>query len=251
MAPKPVDAGRSFLEQVLAKVPEADRPALTEHAQALLSAETVLAEFGNGVLRQDEFSRGMSNVQTELARLKTIEAQQKTWWDENQVLLEKGRKALAGGDPALEEDPPSRAPSAGLTLAEVTKLLNEREAGVVPFVGAISRLAIKHLQTFGDVLDTEALTRTATSQGLNLEQAYAVQFKDELAGKAKAASEADFDKKYQERRAVELRETRSRPPDSVGGMGSPLDVLEPKPGSGGVTVDELVDEYNALVARQA
>lgn len=253
MAPKPVDAGKSFLEQVLAKIPESDRPALTPHIQALIAAEPVLAEIGNGALRQDEFSRGMANVQAELTRLKGVEAQQTEWYNANKDALEKARQAPASGDPALEDDPARRtaAPVPGMTLADVTKLINEREAGVVPFVGATTRLAIRHLQTFGEVLDTEAVVREAASKGLTLEAAYETQFKDQLATKRKEAEDAAFDKRYRERQALEQKDARNRPPDAVGGVGSPLDVLDPKPGTGGATVDELVDEYNRLIATQS
>lgn len=250
MPPKPVEAGKSFIEQVLAKVPEAERSGLQTAASALLGNELALTELGNGVLRQEDYSRGMAAVQAELDRLKTIETQQKEWFTANQALLEKGRKAAR---PATETDPnpddPAPAVDRDAILADVTKLIDARERQVAPVMAAITTLVARHGQMFaGEVLDTQAVLAEASTKGLTLDQAYTSLHGTRVAEKAKAAEDARINAEVEKRFTERMRTQHNRPPDAVGGgAGSPLDALEPaKPGLG---VQDLVDEYNTLVAQ--
>lgn len=243
MPPKPAEAGKSFLEQVLAKVPEDKRAGLQTSAAAILADETLLTGIGEGVLLRSDYSREMN-------RLQDIETKQTEWWNANQAVLEKARKAgitPTSTEPALDPDDPSKKPVAGVTLDDVNKLMDQREAGVVPFVGAVATLAIKHYQTFGEVLDTDAILRDATKRNIPLEAAYQTAHGERIKTKAAEAENARIDGIVATRLAEARRNERSRPPDTMSG-GSPLDALDPV-GKPGVGVDDLVDAYEAEVQR--
>lgn len=242
MPPKPVDAGKSFLEQVLARVPDDRRAGLETAAAAILADEALLTGIGEGVLLRSDYSREMN-------RLQEIETKQTEWWNANQAVLEKARKAgitPTSSEPALVPDDPSLKPAAGVTLDDVNKLIEQREAGVVPFVGAVATLAIKHYQTFGEVLDTDAILRDATAKKITLDAAYQTAHGERLKTKAAEQENARIDKIVNDRLIEARRNERSRPPDTMSG-GSPLDVLEPA--KAGVGVDELVDLYEAEVQK--
>lgn len=243
MPPKPVDAGKSFIEQALARIPEDRRAAAAAAAATLLADEAFVGGIGEVGLNRADYSREMN-------RLKDIETQQTEWYTANQAVLEKARKAgitPTSSEPALDPDDPSRKPVAGVTLDDVTKLMDQREAGVVPFVGAVATLAIKHYQTFGEVLDTDAILRDATKRNVPLDAAYQTAHGERLKTKAAEAENARIDAIVATRLTEARRNERSRPPDTVAG-GSPLDALDPV-GKPGVGVDDLVDAYEAEVQR--
>lgn len=231
------DSGLAFLQEVLSRIPDDRR----ESVQSLLETTPELVEsIGAGVLRQDEFSRQMD-------RLKTVEAEQNTWWTQHKELAEVGQKAKSAGfDPSKAAFSPGPStpvlPDDVVRRDEATRAVQE-QAG---FALHLATLQGKHLHEFGEPLDFVELAKDPRVKEIGLMGVY-----EAIAAPKRAAKQqAEQDRIVNERVEAGVREklkTVSHPgyPSSKPPAGSPLDALEPTPS--GVGVDDLVDEYNRLV----
>lgn len=259
----PLDAGKSFAEALKARV-----PALADKVDALLASPEALTALGEGALMRADHSRLMNETaevkrqnEAQWAHLQGEKTRLDTWYATAQTDLELGRKAKAAHwsptnpDPDPTPNPP--APATGLTVDEVNKLMTERETGQAMFVTALNDLSFQHYKRFGEVLDTKTLTqellRDPAAAQRGLLQHYAHKYAEQISAADQKAADAEFDRRYQERYAVDVAKLRSNPPYPTGANdpGSPLDALEPvKPAAGGGDVDAMVAEYNRLVAEK-
>lgn len=244
-------SGKTFAQQLAAKLPEASRAAFLANFDGQDEALTLL---GDSVLARSDYSRAMND-------LKVVETKQTKWWTDNQPLLELGSKAKdagwtpegGGGNPP---DPTGNRP-AGMSPEDVTKLLDEREAGAAAFFATLSGLQMTHFTSFGEALDARQLMADAVAdpQRRGLQHAYQTRFADRLAAKAKEKDDAAFEARYKERFAADVKTLGlNRPPDTIVGgevLVSPLDALTPANAAAkaGQDVTDMVDMYNDLVAK--
>lgn len=252
-----------FLQDLLAKLPEADRGSVeavfskAEAAEAVKFADT-------GAKRQSDYSRHLDALRTQqeelnakTARVEDTYAQQTAWWEANKPLVEAGKKAL-GGDgnpnpnpataPAKVELPPDV-----LRKDDVLKLINEREAGAVAFIAATNELTMRHYQEFGERLNVNELLADPNVAKVGLAGVYQQKYQDRYAAKAATAEEARINKLVEERVATERKQFASRMPYPVAANGadaSPLDSLAAteKPDASQFTAEAAADEYLQLAA---
>lgn len=244
-------AGKSFIQQLAEKLPEAKRAAFLSTFDG---EETALQTVGDSVLARSDYSRAMND-------LKAVEAKQTQWWKDNQPLLDLGAKAKDAGwtpeNPGGGNPPDPNGNRSGVTPEDVNKLLDEREAGAAAFFATLSSLQMRHFTTFGEPLDARQLMADAVSDPnrRGLEHAYQTRFADKLAAKAKEKDDQAFETRYKERFAEDVKKLGyARPPDTIVGgavLTSPLDALQPTNPAvqAGQDVQEMADMYNELVAK--
>lgn len=252
MAGKALDTGKSFVQQLAEKLPEGKRAVFLTTFDG---EDAALQTIGDGVLGRSEFSRAMSEIQR-------VEAEQRQWWDKHRPLAELGSKAKdAGWSPDSSSDgnpdPTRDGRTSTLTEEDLNKRLDEREMGAAAFFAELQGLSLSHFRTFGEVLDAQAIRELTTQaardpQGRGLRGAYETRFASQLSEKRKALADEEFDRRYKERFAEDVKKLGlSRPPDTiVGGLDqvSPLDALT-KPTTVGADVQEMVDMYHDLAAK--
>ncbi len=138
----PLEEGQSFLEGILAKIPEDKRAT----AQEILTPLT--EDFGNGVIRQDTFSRRMNEVSELEQSTKSYKDTLDSWYAKNVEAVEVGAKILSGemkavpasADPDDAGTPP--LPTAVLKefvkKSEVEKMIDAARTTAFQEVGSIT-----------------------------------------------------------------------------------------------------------------
>jgi len=247
---KALDTGKSMLDGILAKLPESLRDS-ARTAFAAPEAEAALTELGARTLAQSDYSRMADELKeqqeaitADYERLNGWYAQQETKLKTfDQIAAENAR--LKGGVPPPKKDdaPP---PSVGLTEEDFTKRLNERERAAATYFNATNRMAIEHLQRFGEVLDLDALGKFSESKRINIFEGYQQQFADRLAAKAKEADDARVNKLVEDRLTEERRKQQEQPFPLRGQAPSVLDVLAEKDGPAKHTLDTATALYEQL-----
>jgi DNA primase len=250
------DAGVSFLESVLAHVDADHRDTVKA---ALAANEQVLTELGNGALRQSEFSKLADQARAAEAAAQELYTQNQRWFEENKTRLEAATRTPA----PVTSTPSLQSPAADALAAleeKFTKQLQElSQAGSAAIVHT-TELATRHMKTFGETLDIQALMRDPAINQLGLQGVYEKTYKDKYAEIAKKADDARIEAAVQQR-VNELRLANPRLPYPSQQGGSPLDGLEiaaraaaagttPVPTAPVDVVAQAAAEYEAAVARR-
>lgn len=228
------EAGRAFLAEVLALIPEDQQAA----ARAALEASTqALETLGAGYLRQSEFSRQMDQLRGEQQRLEQWRGELDSWWNDHKTKLEEYERIKAGGgnpNPNPNPNPgnpnPSPSPSPGtFSREDFLRELEAREAAAVGAIVTTNMLSAKHFKEFGEVLDVGALLRDPRIKDLGLQGVYEATFKERYEQRAKEAE----DKRINELVQARLLEERKKAPLPYPVSGREphfLDALETKQG---------------------
>lgn len=254
-----VGVGKAFLDQVLGKLPEADRAAVSA-ALTKPEAEAALKTVGEGVLMRSDYSKVMDEVtkskaelDAELARLTDVNRQQTAWYETNKPLLELGKKAKDSGWEGAGRTTDDLKEPVKLPDNVITKdALDAREQEAAGYMEYITRLGLTHLQTFGEILDVTALRRDPRAAKVGIQGVYDAIYGPKIQEKQSAAEKARIDKLVADGVAEQLRKTGSRPPYPTGANDevSPLDALEAAQAKHtGADAQELADEYLAIVSR--
>lgn len=253
-----------FLKDVLDKVPEADRQTVAAILDRSDVDSAITPLIDGGVKRQSDYSRGMDDLRKKgqeiddlKGRLQTRYEEQTQWYETNKPVLEAGRKALEGRDPAGPD--PARPthtelPPDVMRRADVEKFVTERELSAANFIAATTALSTKHLHEFGEVLNVLELLADPTIGKVGLQGVYDAKFGDRYQKKASEAEQKRIDTLVSEGVQKALRErvnpafpSSPRPEDA-----SPLDVLTAKtPDPSQFSVEAAADEYTQLAARRS
>lgn len=234
-----IDAGKAFMDELLSRIPEEKRAAVQDAID-----DGVLEFVGDGTLRQQDYSRAMNNV-------REVETKQKAWWEQNQPLVEAAR--AAGIDPSKPVVPATVQPTSGVTKDEISRMLDEREAGAAAFISHTTKLAMAHFREFGEDLDVPKLMADPDLQKVGLIGVYDKTFGPKIAEKRKAAQDAATEAEVQRRVAEARRADLNKPLHlrDPGLAGSPLDALtEGTPGGADPVVDEATAFYEQLRAQR-
>lgn len=235
-----IDAGKAFIDELLTRIPEDQRAAVQAGLEA--AGEDVYAFAGDGALRLQDYSRNLNGV-------KATEKQQTEWWEANQALVAAAK--AAGIDPT--KPAPVVRDTVGLSREDISKLIDEREAGVGNFVGHTLRLGLSHFKEFGEELDVPKLMQDPQLKELGLLGVYEKTYGPKIAEKKAAAAEAATEAEVQ-RRVAEARRADANKPLHLrdpGLAGSPLDALtDGTPGGSDPVVDEATAFYENLRAQR-
>lgn len=254
-----------FLAEVLGKVPEDKRAA----AKALLedpALDGVVDFIGDGTLRQSDYSTRMNELQTATQANDQFRASLDAWYAERQAALAEADRIKAAGGVVVPPvgTPAPAAPAAPVKLPDnvVTtdhfeRTLDQVERGAVSFFSQLNVISIRHLQQFGEVLDTDTLLKDPRlAKGAKLEDVYKDVHKDKLQAKADEARLAGENAiRADERAKVQAELAQRVNPSYVGPSAEPssLDLLEAARRGGGTTtppvpasVEQMAAEFTRL-----
>lgn len=256
-------AGKTFLQGVLAKLPEAMRAT----AASVFESVELQTAVGDGTLALEDFTRQSDELVKRQQELDRIAAQQKekddelktwhgeltTWYGVNKDLIEAGK--AAGGDPSKAkpnggggkkaDDPPPGV----LTEAGYDERIAAERASFLGFQRDQNLLTRQHFDLFGKILDLEPLIKHPQVGTLGLIGVYELIHKEAL-DKHKADTQAAHDKKVADEAVRKYQEQNAQmpyPSPTGAGSGSPLDALTAK---NAPVVDAAVDHYNRLQAER-
>lgn len=254
-------AGSTFLAEVLAKLPtelQAQAKAAFEAAEASAAIEVL----GEGVLRQADYGRAMTEVQAKETELETWHGQLNEWFGGVKEELVAARTKKPGTEPI---DPVTKQPVTStidptkvVTKEQLEQVLGDTERGAVQFFSNLNALSLQHFKDFGEVLDTNALlTDKRLLKGeLKLDDVYKDAHKEKLTAKAQKA-EADQREaiRLEERTKLQKEMATTHHPYPVSGREGPstLDAIEAaRTGQAPVakSVDDMAAEYSRLAAGQ-
>lgn len=190
------ERAKEFLDGVLAHVPEDRRQAVTE----ALTQEALNA-LGQGVLRQDEFSRHKDELARQASDLQAKIAANQQWYEDNKPKVDRALEILAAGgnpdddavDPLLDPEPERRpavpakpAPVAGITEDALRQQVAQSEKGAIQFFAMLDHLKARHFKAFGELLDTKDLLDNPELTQIGLPALYEKTFAEQYQAKAKA-----------------------------------------------------------------
>ena len=254
-----LETGQQYLQQVLSKLPEAQRPA----AEAIFldaQAQAALTELGAGVLRQQDYSRNLDAIALEKKAAQDLYLQNKAWYDQNkadleslpQLLAETERlRALEGRPNPAPAAPPQTPQTPNAVSADDLQGIIRESLGLH---AVIPTLIASHQVRFGEVLSEEqmiGLIQQAQQGQRSLKAQYAITFGEKLQAKS-AEEEAAKVKKIQDEAIASYQRANPNMPYPVRPSGtSPLDFVKSPIDPASLTPEALAAEYNALVAGKA
>lgn len=253
-----LEAGTQYLQQVLAKLPESQRPA----AEAIFldaQAQAALTELGAGVLRQQDYSRNLDAIALEKKAANDLYLQNKAWYDQNKADLDSLPQLLAETERlrALEGKPPATPPAAPPVPNPNAVSADDLQGIIRESLGlhaVIPTLIASHQVRFGEVLSEEqmiGLIQQAQQGQRSLKAQYAITFGEKLQAKS-AEEEAAKVKKIQDEAIASYQRANPNMPYPVRPSGtSPLDFVKSPIDPASLTPEALAAEYNALVAGKA
>lgn len=241
------EAAKAFMAGVLAKVPEGQRAAVQA---AIEASPEALALIGDGVIRQEDYSRNMNDLAAAKKKNEDYYVELSTWHTGVKTELE----TLRAAKPAPVADPNKPAPDgnkADITKADVDAMLDTFGRDAAGFVAATNTLSMAHFQKFGEVLDLRPLLEDKRIKELGLNGVYNEVYKEQLAAKAAAATAAETARLRAEIETNVRRELANQQiPGAISPQtgASPLDAIGKAPDPAINIVDAAATEYNRLAA---
>lgn len=273
MAVKP---GQSFLDQVIAQLPESQR----EQARTIFSSADATAAIdyvGTQLAPLQGLEAQRQALETQRTTLAAREARLTAWhsnldrWRQDTEATfaareEQLRARGAGGRVAGDGDggaPPVDSGAGGgasgvtpeAVAAAIAKAFNEREGSYAGAMAQTTALAIGHFRQFGEELNIDELYQHPKLPELGLGGVYRLVHKDKIdAAQVKAQAEAEARIRQDERQKV-LAEQATRQtgelPYPVGGGESPLDALALPADKRRYSDADVARSYHELVRQNA
>lgn len=159
---KAADTGKSFIDGVLAKLPES----LRDQAKAVFSAPEAtdaLTLVGDGVLARADYSRQMDEIRTKEQQVTEDFERLNTWYEEKKSALAEldefrtGKKKPANGDPPPPRTTPEIDPTKFLSREDFQKSQREEQLAAANYLGLQNVLTLQHYDRFKEILDTREL----------------------------------------------------------------------------------------------
>jgi len=272
------ESGQSFLDGVLAKLPEKQR----EAAEAIFKAaeaKDAVTLLGDGALARSDYSRSMDQLREKEGALNEYYTRLNSWYADNQTALERA-VAAGGGNPQLQHNPqlqqqytpeqlaylqqqqqqqqqhalqsPAYTPQQMREVAE--QAINEAGRDYIAVSAFIAQQGLHHLHMFGEPLDAMELVQNPKlgkpivgqpGRVYSLQDAYQEKYGERLQAKQKETEEKRFNDEV-EKRLQERQKANASHPFPLRNESSPLDVLASKDGPGAHTLDTAVAEYERL-----
>lgn len=217
MAVNRVDAAKSFLEGIVAKLPADKQAGFREQYMT----ETVLLEsIGDGVLRQDDYSR-------QTAQLKRDREVLDNYYTENAPKVEKAAKLLerfpdgiipddfGTGEPIVKQVPVDTKALTDGVLSQVGKTIEQSERGAASFMAKLTDMATQHFKEFGEVLNTSEIVNDPRVYEIGLDNLYREKHGAKYTAKTEAARTAEIEaaeKRGRDAAAAEFRASAAQQP---------------------------------------
>lgn len=187
----PAERAKEFLAGIPGLSDEQRQTALSTFE----ASPDALAAIGNGILRQDEFSRHKDQLTRQQSELNTLVEQNRAWYAENKPKVDRAIEILnaGGGDDDLPLDPAERRPPTvtpptvpALTQEQIESRIAASEGGAMKFFGVLDNLRARHFQAFGEILDTSVLIDNPAIYQVGAAKLYDQTFADRYKAKAEA-----------------------------------------------------------------
>ncbi len=245
------------VEELLAEIPADIRDSVKD---SLLGSK----KLRDGFLRQDEFSRQMDDVTKEKKRLEAWEAEAKTTVDGWQKYVTETASEAAAKSDALKAyeakfgklDATVTATVAGLTAADVEKLLEERGKtffnSTLEAADRMTSLRLKAFKEYGEDIDSKELIALANKEGVTVERAFDIW----ASPKVEAKRNTEFDKRLADAKEEGRREGLSGKlplPGNDAGMGTAAFINSKLPGATerSTRIDAAIADLNSRIAERA
>ncbi len=212
------DTYDSFLQSVLAKVPEADKATV----QAAFEAPTVAAELRDAVLARADYSRRQDEFEAEVTEARQNIADWQDWYAgkvEETAKVEADLKAYRDTYGDLDEgtmDENNRGRRAthgrtpddasGIDQETLQKTLAVRDQLAIKFADMLTDIKLDHERNFHERLDSTALMEYANQKGLPLDAAYQQLIQPKVEEKRAADLTKRIDEAREEGRRAALTE---------------------------------------------
>lgn len=210
---------QTFLADVLSRVPAEQRDTI----KAAMTQPEVLDLVGDGVLRQQDYSRGMQAIQQRQDALVVKEQVLGDWWKGAEAQITAGAAAAAelaalkarmgdspgddGGTPPPARTPPPTVDLSGvLTRDEAQRTIQALEENSIQLSTMLVDLSERHRDEFGKSLDRSDLIAFARDNGLRLDIAY----DRYVAGAREQKREADLTERLRKAKEEGMLEERNR-----------------------------------------
>src|SRR5262252_410274 len=259
------ESGQSFIQGVLAKLPESQREAAKQIFESAEAKDAVTLA-GDGALARSDYSKHMDSLRDKETALNEHYERLNQWYDVNKTALQEAKEArerqiapnggFATAAPESAPAPPIQSPS--FSRDDVRRIaeeaINAAALDQIAVTGFVSTLAGQHYAMFGEPLDGNELVRNpklgrpvAGQPGriFSLQDAYNERYGERVQQKTREAEEKRFNAEV-EKRLLERSKASSSHPFPLRNESSPLDVLATKDGSSAHTLDSAVAEYERL-----
>lgn len=230
--------GRAYLQARIEQTTDAQESA--ELLAALSSGDRALAVIGDGVLKQEEFSRLADEARKAADGAALWHTKLDTWWKERQDELAQGREALTTLDRMRNATPgrggvdadgfdadgnPTRQPiaspvSPALDQKQIETLVQRGVAAAgsqfMQLNQFISALTAAHHKEFGELLDGAELTAFCQKHGLDYRQGYDAFVRDRRADRTENKRKEEIAAAERRGREKALSELHGAPPPYSG-----------------------------------
>lgn len=257
------ETGQSFIQGVLAKLPESQREAaktIFEHAEA----KDAVSLIGDGALARSDYSKHMDSLRDKETQLNEHYERLNQWYDVNKTALQEAKEARERQatppqqTPPPDEKPALQSPAFGRDDARkiADDAINEAGRDYIAVSAFIATASAQHLAMFGEPLNAIELVSNpklgrpiAGQPGrvFSLQDAYNERYGERVQAKFKEAEERRFNDEV-EKRLLERSKAASTHPFPLRNESSPLDALATKDGPAAHTLDSAVAEYERLQA---
>lgn len=252
---KAVDAGKTFMEAVFAKIPEAHRAAVVA-AFTDPAAADALTVIGTGALAQSDINRQYDELAAQKTQVAEDFRRNSEWWETNKerlteldALKRDPRLAASAKPPAADPNaPPPIDPAKFVSRDDFTKTMQQEQMAAANYLALQNVLTLQHFQNFNEILDTRELLvdkRLGTvvdGKVFGLVDAYQAKFSDRLTEREQKL-EADRISKLVDAQVAERMKSMPNLPFPTRNTGvSPLDALE--------ATTEQKGEYTAAAAAE-
>ena len=193
--PTRIDAAKTFLEGVVAKLPAEKQQAFREN----FMGETALLEtVGDGVLRQDDYSRQTAQIKRDREVLEQYYAENAPKVEKAAKLLERFPDGNVPDDfgitdpPIVKQVPVDVKAIEEVVLGKVGKHVENSERGAAAFMAKLTDMASQHMKEFGEVLNTSEIVNDPRVYEIGLDGLYKEKYGEKYAAKATAAHDAEI-----------------------------------------------------------
>ena len=220
---KASETGSSFMQGVIAKLPESLR-SQAETIFKAAEAEEALAVIGTGALAQPEINRRLDEARQQADQAAARLTELNDWYAANLAALQEYKAILpeyqtlkANGNPNPAPKPPADPGDMRKTALEV---VNEAGREYVSVSAWIAAKAVEHLHRFAEPLDAMALVANPKlgrpipgqpDRVYSLNDAYQEAYGEKVKGHLQAAEDARINKLVEDRLAEERKKITHQP----------------------------------------
>lgn len=193
-APNRTDAGKSFLEGVVAKLPADKQQAFRDQ---YMTETALLESVGDGVLRQDDYSRQTAQLARDRKVLDDYYVENSPKVERAAKLLERFPDGNVPDDFGVTETVVKQTPVDVKAIEEVVfgkvgKTIENSERGAAAFMAKLTDMASTHMKEFGEVLNTSEIVNDPRVYEIGLDGLYKEKYGEKYTAKAQAAHEAEI-----------------------------------------------------------